>query len=159
MATNKIMQNLFRLFLLISFFSCNNSSKRSNVSEAEIFQRASLFYKNNDYENSLMCFDSLVLLNPTKGEYYYKRGYLKAMISDDKDAMNDYWLAIKFNYNNKSWAFLNIGTLYRAYGLYDSAIYFYDKAIEIDSTYKKAKEEKEEVLKLMKDMKLFNPLK
>ena len=78
------------------------------------------------------------------------------MISDSKDAINDYWLAIKYNYKNKSWAFLNIGTLYRGYGQYDSAIYFYDKAIEIDSTYKKAKEEKEEVLKLMKGMKLFN---
>ena len=63
------------------------------------------------------------------------------------------WTIIYFRSNTfsikKKAAFLNIGTLYRGRGQYDSAIHFYDKAIETDSTYQKAKEEKEEVLKLM----------
>ena len=132
------------------------AAKRRVSVRQKFFKELRIFYKNDDYEKSLKCFDSLIFVNPVNGEYYFKRGYSKSMLLDDKGAINDYWLAIKYNYNKKSSAFLNIGTLYRASGLYDSALYFYDKSIEIDSTYKKAIEEKEEVLKMMKDMKLLN---
>lgn len=79
------------------------------------------------------------------------------MLLDDKGAINDFYNAIKYNYDKKRGAFLNIGTLYRSYGQYDSAVYFYDKALEIDSPYEKAKEEKNEVLKIMRDKKFYLP--
>ena len=149
------MSKILYWMFLILLFSCTSDREKTTPNEAEIFQRASHFYNKENFEKSLKCFDSLISINPLNGEYYFKRGYSKSMLLDDKGAVNDYKAAIKYNYNKKKFAFLNIGTLYRAYGQYDTAIYFYDKAIEIDSTYKKAKEEKEETLKIMKDMKVL----
>ena len=143
------MNNLYCIILLICLLSCKNDRKKAHFSESEILQRALYSYNNEDYEKSLNGFDSLIAINPLKGEYYFKRGYSKSMLLDDEGAMNDYLLSIKYVFDKKKPAFLNIGTLYRGRGQYDSAIHFYDKAIETDSTYQKAKEEKEEVLKLM----------
>ncbi len=132
-------------------FCCLTRNKKAIPNEAEISQRALHFYDHDDFEKSLKCFDSLLFISPLNGEYYFKRGYTKMMLLDDKGAINDFFTAIKYNYDEKEVAFLNIGTLYRSYGVYDSTIYFYDKALEVDSTYQKAKEEKNEVLKIIRD--------
>src|SRR5688572_1657726 len=124
---------IFYYMLLIFLFSCNTSYKKTTPSEKEIFNRALHFFNTKLYDKSLGCFDSLISINPLNGEYYFKRGYSKMMTLDDKGAINDFYNAIKFNYDKKKAAFLNIGTLYRSYGMYDSTLYFYNKALEIDS--------------------------
>jgi tetratricopeptide (TPR) repeat protein len=155
MLISKSIEHFICFILLILLFSCNTSNNKTHSNEAEIYQRASLFYNNDDYEKSVKCFDSLIFINPLKGEYYFKRGYSKMALVDDKGAIDDFLKAVKYNYDKKAYVYLNIGTLYRSNGMYDSTLYYYDKAIEIDSTYKKAKEEKEEVLKIIRDMKRF----
>jgi tetratricopeptide (TPR) repeat protein len=87
---------------LILFFSCTSAREKTTPNEVEIFQRASHSYKNEDFEKLLKCFDSLISIDPLNGEYYFKRGYSKSMLLDDKGAVNDYKAAIKYNYNKKN---------------------------------------------------------
>lgn len=151
--TNEI---IFIFTIIVLLFSCNdtstNDSERRN-SEIYFAEKANISYRLDKFKEAKLYYDSLLILNPFNSEYYYRRGYSKFMLLyDNKGATEDFFSAIKYDYINKKSAYLNIGTLYRIGEKYDSAIFFYNKALEIDSNYKKAKKEKNEVIQIITNL-------
>src|SRR5204862_496915 len=99
----RIMLNM--LFML-TFLCCNTSSKQKDLNSNEIHftnpnhdlvERATSFYKEKKYSEALLCFDSLINVDSTNGEYYFKRGFCKSMQSDNEvGAIEDFLKAIEF---------------------------------------------------------------
>lgn len=150
------MKLFFIYTFMILFFSCGTQGRKGNPAliENDLIKKANSYYQNDEFLLAKYFFDTLLLINPLNGEYYYKRAYCKYMLQNDNDgAISDNLNSIKCNYKNKKGAYLGIGTIYRIEGKYDSALYFYNKSLEIDSGYKKAKEEKAEILRIIKEQK------
>lgn len=116
-------------------------------------QEADSLYKEKKYEEAETLYDTLILKDSLDGYYYFKRGFCKSMNLKITEAKEDYLKAIALNYIDKKKAFLNLGTLYRFQGNYDSAIYFYDESLKVDSNFTKAITEKNEVIKILKKIK------
>ena len=147
------MKYIVLLFYVFLFTFCNESSKKkfSYVNEVEISKRADSFYQIDQYENAKMCFDTLVFYNSSTSKYYFKRGYCKCMLqNDNRSAILDFFQAINYGYKNPASAYVNIGTLFRIEGEYDSAVIYYDKALKMDPNNEKAKQDREEILGLLK---------
>jgi tetratricopeptide (TPR) repeat protein len=145
------MKRIFIGTILFVFICCKNNPNGGSLSHSQMHERAMELYKQEKYETAKYYFDKLILADSTNGEYYFKRGYSKSILLYDlRSAMEDYQKAIDFNYVNKKSAFLNLGTLYRLMGKLDSAIYCFDKSLEIDSSNEKVRLEKDEVLKILK---------
>lgn len=94
--------------------------------------RAFYYYDHDNYWEARKLFDSLIVLDSTKGEYYFKRAYCYDRLNDLR-AVDDYKKAIQLNYR--------VGTVYKNLGFdaiqrnNDSlAIVFFVKAIRADST-------------------------
>lgn len=150
------MKLVFIYTLIILFFSCDTQEKKDHpaLNENDLITKANSYYHNDEYLLAKYFFDTLLLINPLNGEYYYKRAYCKYMLQNDNyGAISDNLNSIKYNYKNKKGAYLGIGTIYRIEGKYDSALYFYNKSLEIDSGYQKAKAEKVEILRIIKEQK------
>ena len=146
------MKLIHYFILILPFFSCQNlkKEKRSSLKEINLMQKADSNYQVENYSIAKKYFDTLLSINETSGEYYYKRAYCRYRLLDS-EAKSDFFRAIEYNYKNKKGAFLGIGTIYRIEGKYDSAIYYYDKSLEIDPNYQKAKMIKEELLRIIKE--------
>jgi tetratricopeptide (TPR) repeat protein len=140
-------------FAFIFILSCTNNERldeRDNNKEKNSFytqqlsKRANFFYKNNKFIQAIACYDSLLLLDTTKGGYYFKRGYCKAsLINIPYEAISDYKKAIELNYSEKSSAYLNLGVMYWiVLNKPDSAIYYFDECLKIDPDNQKAQFEK-----------------
>ena len=141
------------LIILTSISSCKENNKKGDLilEESEIAERANNYYQHDQYLKAKLSFDTLILINPLKSDYYFRRGYSKSMLlNDDKGTIEDYLKAIHYGYKNSKSAYLNIGTIYRSNENYDSAIFYYNKSLELDSNFDKALKEKDEVLKLKK---------
>jgi tetratricopeptide (TPR) repeat protein len=148
------MKSIFYYLILLLLFSCRATNKENSPSFKgnELEKRANLFYKYDKFREAEKCFDTLLALNQFNGEIYYKRAYCKYLQqSDNTGAISDFLNAIKYNYKNKKGAFLGIGTIYRILGKYDSALFFYDKSLEIDPNYKKAQRGKKEVIEIIEE--------
>ena len=141
--------------LMVSFISCNQLKKERNLklNEEAIDIRANQYYWQNEYLLAKEAYDTLIFINSTKADYYFRRAYCKTMLlNDDKSAITDYYQAINYGYKNIKAAYVNIGTIYRSHHMYDSALFYYDKALDLDTNYDKAKIEKNEVLNLLKNI-------
>ena len=141
------------------FFSCKSKNLQAevNLDEAKIYERAISLYQQKEYPEAGVCLDTLLSINPLNGEYYFKRGYTKFMIMNDDDgAISDFLNAIKFDYYNKKSVYLNIGTIHYRNMQLDSALYFYNKSLEFDSSFEKAKNARNEVLELLNEKKRTN---
>src|SRR5580765_4220853 len=134
------MKYIYCLTIISFILSCKNQQREADLNEAKIYERTIKFYQQKNYPKAKDCFDTLISINPSNGEYYFKRGYSKSMIlNDDNGAIVDFLNSIKYNYINKKSAYLNIGAIYKTNMKFDSAIFFYNKSLEIDSSFEKAK--------------------
>src|SRR5690349_3389103 len=132
---NNVVNFSFFLFVCICVLnSC--SSADSNTSKQEALSLDSLAnktYKNKDYKNAIVLFDSLISADSTRSDLYYKRGYAHMMSKDKisldslvegtkeeylelrerayKPAINDFLKAIDLGYK-KSKAYLGLGVIY-----------------------------------------------
>ena len=162
------------IIILIVSFSCNGNPKEHrvkhdlknsnlNAKEKDLEKIASELYANKEYAEAKTYYDELIAIDSTNGEYYFKRGFCKSMsLKDNKGAIADYLLAIKYNYRNKQSAYSNIAVLHRSFALfdshtdqqriaeYDTAIYFYNEALKIDPQNAKALTGKQEVQEYLK---------
>src|SRR5690349_18821203 len=92
----------------IILISCSNQTKKS---DKEILEgKASYYYKNDDYQNAVMYFDSLIKLDTTVGQYYYKRAYSYSRLSLEKLAISDFEKAAGLNYKTAD-AYRNIALM------------------------------------------------
>jgi tetratricopeptide (TPR) repeat protein len=151
------MKAKFMYVLGILFVSCDNSTddKGGNryldtgSSKKELIERANNYYQNDKYSDAISLYNDLIVMDSTKGGYYFKRGYCKSMLLNDTGAISDYRKAIMRNYSESHAAYLNIGVIYRKNGNYDSALYFYDQSLIKLPGFTKALEEKNQVLQLL----------
>ena len=171
-----MLRDVFFPFSIVVFFSCNSStvgqniSSRANVDSAKydslnLVERANYFYENKIYAKAKFSYDTLISIDSTKGEYYFKRGYCKSMIPDSKGAVIDYLLSIEHNYDKKYKAYLNIGVLHRGNAVfystsqnksiaeYDTALYFFNECLKIAPNNVKAIKERDEVIGILKELK------
>lgn len=154
-------------YYLVAFtilFSCTQSTdhKESSFKEDSIttpIQKlefiANEFYEDDDFLLAIPYYDSLILIDSSKGGYYFRRGYCKMRLLNDLGAIYDYNIAVERNYSMKHVAYFYIGLIHRRHGLFenynnritefDSALHFYNLCLEIDPDYKSALEEKKKV--------------
>jgi tetratricopeptide (TPR) repeat protein len=137
--------HLVVLNFLILFCSCSQSGIKI------IEQKSDELYQQKLYSDAKDCYDKLITIDSTKGEYYFKRGYCKSMISsDDPTIISDYLQAIKHNYKDKKSAYLNIAAEHYFRVLFrcstdkeqktecDSALHFYSECLRVDPGNAKA---------------------
>lgn len=140
----------FTYFVLLS---CNGIcekkiANREAIDTTTLKERANYFYDAKEYLKAKLSYDTLITLDSMKAGYYFKRGYSKSMLlNDDEGAIADYLKSIQLNYSKKHSAYLNIGVLFRSKEKYDSALYYLNQCLKIDSANIKALQEKEEVLR------------
>src|SRR5438552_12317152 len=149
------MSKLIFFIAIFGFLSCReHKPARKAVVESEIEQRANNYYQGEEYLKAIHCYDTLIRINQSKPDYYFRRGYSRSlMLVDDDGAISDFFEAIDHGYKNKGSAYLNIGTIYRTRGKYKLAIPFYDKALREDPNFEKARLEKNEVTLLLRNQK------
>lgn len=151
------MLTQYKLFIVLIIAlspSCKNYEKNKNqISDySDLKMQANAYYEREDYFNAKKYFDLLLSKDSINGEYYYKRAYCRYRLYDSR-AKLDYLKAIELNYKNKKGALLGIGTIFRIEGEYDSALFYYNKSLEIDSNYARGKMVKAELLEIMKEQK------
>lgn len=115
----------------------------TKVDRKGLAKKANLLYEQNNWQKAIIDYDTLILLDSTKGGYYFKRGFCKSMLLDITGAISDYKLAIARNYSEKASAYLNIGVLFRVSLIKpDSAIIYYNECLKIEPRNEKATREK-----------------
>ena len=124
----------------------------SQKSETDLQEVADKYYENNIYPEAKILFDSLLRLDSTNASNYHKRGYIKYYYYKDfTSSKSDLLKAIKYEYINSKSSYLTLGTIYMVEENYDSSMYCYNKALEIDSGYLKAINAKNELEILIKE--------
>ncbi len=146
-----MVQNYWYIFSFILFFSCNNPSKKKhNINNKSVEQIAEDFYKEDKYLEAKQSYDKLISIDSSQGKYYNRRAYCNAVLGDFEEAKRDYLKTIALNNVDKKNVYLSLGMLYRFNKEYDSAIYFYNESLKLDSNFLKAKDEKREVNSMLK---------
>lgn len=142
MKKRKIILSLVVIGFIV--LSCNQSIKRK-TSEKELLSKANVYYEIDDYVNAEIYFDSLILINPFNGEYYFKRGYSASILLDTTSAFSNYKMAINYGYRKES-AYLNIGVIYFNKNLFGKSIPFFNKCLELNPNNVKANNFRERAL-------------
>lgn len=145
------MRKIFSLFTILVLCGCLSRDNKKNISHdlPEIVKRANDYYLQDQYLKAEKCFDTLLQIDSSNIGYLYKRAYSKYMlINDDSGALKDFFKVIELSSTYLKSAYLTVGGIHRLAKNYDSAIYFYNKTLEIDPNYEKAKGLKKEVLEL-----------
>ncbi len=156
------MRIIISILIVLAYYSCS-SCQHSNQIKNSLEYRANLNYDAQDYEKAIPLFDSLILLDPTKGEFSFKRGFSRmqmdnsipfdtAMRLSNKELLHlkeqkymptikDFLAAIKFGFRKKV-AYLNLGVIY-TFVDDNVALDYFTKSLKEDSNYDKAKYELE----------------
>ena len=136
---------------MISCYSPKSSKLGTTINTLE--DSADKYYTDKQYIGAIKLYDTLIIIDPNKDIYYFRRGVCKTHTEDYIGAKNDYLKTISLKSENEKRAYLNMGTLYRFFGIYDSAMYFYDQSLKLDSNYLKGKLERDELKSLLKKLK------
>lgn len=163
----KLLIGQIAIIFLGVMFSCTNKKTNTSTPTKIFAEKANNFYMNEDYQKAVLAYDTLILIDSTKGGYYFKRAYSKDMLNpDDPSVITDYFKAIKHNYSEKQSAYLNIGVVHRFKAIfrcttdscriaeYDSALYFYEESLKINPSFSEAIREKLEVNENLRELKL-----
>ena len=123
------MRNISLLFSVLLLFSCNNANESENhqplqteTLKRKLLAKADSLYLADQFLQAIPLYDSLIAMDSIRGGYYFKRGYCKSMLLEttfDEQAISDYKKSIELNYIKKESSFLNIGVIFRFYGMYD----------------------------------------
>lgn len=111
------------------------------------------FYLKKDYREALNYIEQAIKLNVVDAESYNIRGLINEKLDNNEDALNDYSMAIKLSSQriSKSKYYYNRGYLYFSFGSYQNAILDFDKAIEINVTFKNAYRYREEIYRILSE--------
>src|SRR5256885_963142 len=109
------LKKFILLFIISNYFFLtilkDNQKKTTPGGIKKIKSDADLAYYKNDYTHSAILFDSLIKLDTTKGEYYFKRGYSFSMFLNADQAIKDYLKSISLGYRVAD-AYKNIAVNY-----------------------------------------------
>ena len=168
---------LLYTLLYLTLVSCNVPSSQADINvrtrgidtlteKQKLTDRAKSLYDSEKYSQAKLCYDTLILLDSTEGEYYFRRGYCKSISDIDiLGAIKDYSKSIEHNYNKKQKAYLNIGVLHRSNAVfrsstnsariveYNKALHFFNECLRIEPENEKALREKKEVEEILRDVR------
>ena len=65
---------------------------------SELLKRGNIYYELSDYKNASMTYDTLIRLDSTIGEVYYKKGFSDSKNNDIVKSLECYKKAIEFKY-------------------------------------------------------------
>jgi tetratricopeptide (TPR) repeat protein len=166
------LSNVSGIFLVIVIIGCNSKNTRDekseNVhddkSEYNLAKAANNYYEKEEYLIAKGYYDSLIKINAKNPYYYFRRAYSSAVTLDKynketdpandlQKIINDYLVALRLGYKNKSTVLYSIAFMYQFIPKYDSAIYYYDRILMENPNDGRAKKGKNDILKLMKNYK------
>ena len=109
--------------------------------EFEYHNEGNEYYKKNEFDKAIECYDKALEISPNLLETYFNRGlaYTRKQMYDK--AIEDLSKVIELN-PNLAEAYYTRGLVYEYKQDYDRAISDYDHSIGIDSNYTKAKKQK-----------------
>ena len=127
------------VFLLLLFSCKNEKGKAKDVNDDRnprvIYLKsiADSLYHRNDFISAIRYFDTLIQLDPGRGEYYYKQGYSYDMVykrPELEQSIKDYHKSIELGYKVAD-SYYNLGLSYMF--VKDSiAIIYFKKTLELD---------------------------
>ncbi|MBA3902000.1 MAG: hypothetical protein H0X62_17645 [Bacteroidetes bacterium] len=144
---------LFCLLILQLICSCtpNNNPSISDKEKIEVLKEKAEHYYNNDYyKEALNILDELIEKDSTNGDYFYKRGYCKAFLSDFENSTKDYLKATELGYN-KELTYYTIGLNHENLSNDSMALKFFDLVLEINPNHTFAKGSKRGILNKLND--------
>lgn len=159
----RVMNYWMLLFLILC--SCHNNERMEEIKKSEVVtqnsdvakalkSKADLLYKNDHYQEAIKYFDTLITIDSTKGEYYFKRAYSNGMLLQRQEAIKDYEKSIRYKYRMPD-AYFNSG-LNCSYENDSLALYYFEKSLTINPDRFKVLHEIEECKKRLKS-KLIRP--
>ncbi len=119
--------------------SSNNSiNSEINYSEKELtseeyFKKGYSYFNQSNFSDAIIQYDKAINLNPNYADAYIDRGASKANIGHFKDAIADYLKAEELGFA-KSVLYSNLGFAYYTLKQPDSALIYFEKALNIDSS-------------------------
>jgi tetratricopeptide (TPR) repeat protein len=125
------LKSYFIIIVTLSLASCNTPHARSAKESLEY--KAFGLYKNKHYDEAILCLDTLINLDSTRGEYYYKRGYSYDQITDAKKATADFQKAISLNYEVAG-AYYHLALDAMQDEKDSLALFYFDKVLKADPT-------------------------
>lgn len=116
--------------LLISFVFTNIVGQ----SEDELFNKARDFDKNEQYAQALDLFSQLIIINPSKANYYRWRSEEYLNLSKYPEALNDINTAIQKSTEIDAYDYWRRGRLYYYQAKYDLAMADFNTAVKLNKT-------------------------
>jgi len=134
------------IFFIIAFFADQFLSNKSALSAkmkpwlTGIFVMVTIVFsyltldRNKDWKDSLTLFTDLIEKNPEHGHPYLARGITKFQFGDNKGALEDYNLSIKYD-STDSKAYSNRASVRGIFGDYQGALEDCNKSLQIEPGY------------------------
>ena len=124
----------------------------------KIKEIAYLNLNERNYENAKLYLDTLIMMDSSNAEYYFKRAYAKSLFlnMDLESTLKDFNKALELNYRNKQSIFLNVGVIYTSIGKFDSALLYLNKCLVIDPLNPTANKMRNEILNQLKNNRRKN---
>lgn len=104
------------------------AEKDSNNTESTLELRIDIYLEQNDYKNAINYLNKIIKLNPKDSDAYMWRGFCKANIGNNNEALLDYTKSI--NYNKTSIAWFYRANLFYKLKNYNKALYDVNRYIE-----------------------------
>ena len=95
-----------------------------------------LFVAVKDYNNAIPAFGKAIQLQPAYSEAYNNRAFAKIQIGNDTGAIKDCFTALKFMKSPSYITYNNLGQAFRDMKNYDSAFFYFNKAISLNTSFK-----------------------
>jgi tetratricopeptide (TPR) repeat protein len=108
-------------------------SQSSDDSFNQYYKKGLVFFKDENYRDSIMCFNKTIEINPTEPEPYYYRGLAKSKMNLHNDAIEDFTDAMLRKLNNVD-AFYERGTARLNIGDKENALRDFSSFVLINKT-------------------------
>jgi tetratricopeptide (TPR) repeat protein len=122
------MKKLIAIIAVFGTCACNWSHPKSKREFLE--SKAFWYYDHDVYSKAISYLDSLIILDSTKGEYFFKRAYSYDKLNDIR-SVDDYKKAIKLNYRVAD-VYQNLALDAMLFDKDSLALIFFSKAVTVD---------------------------
>jgi tetratricopeptide (TPR) repeat protein len=144
MVLTKIYPKLILISGCLTILSCTDDSKKNRIADLET--KAFSLYEKDSYGRCRLFLDTLIFLDSTNGEYFYKRGVCFDRAHKYNKAQNDFLKAIALHYRPGE-AYFTMG-LEEMSGNDTAAISYFQLALQVNP------DKKQEVEPLIKSCRL-----
>lgn len=129
------------IYLLLLLLSCKHSSRefkvdltqKNNPAITSLRVIADSLFWHDHYSDAIKYFDTLIKLDPSNGQYYFRRGYSYVSVYKKpqlKIVIEDYTKAAELGYE-KSDAYYNLGLSY-IFENDSTALFYFEKSLKIN---------------------------